>query len=328
MQLIDSHGRRLDYLRISVTDRCNLRCLYCMLDGNPANFGPDAVLTYEELFRLVRIAVQLGVTKVRLTGGEPLVRRSLTEFIARLTALEGLRDVSLTTNGVYLRDNLEKLRKSGLRRINISLDTLRRERFRRLTGSDCFGQVWEGIRLAGELGFHPVKINMVVIKGINDDEVSEMAKLSLRHPFQIRFIEYMPVGLGGRRALLHSLPPSVIRARLRHLGELVPIPKGEFDGPAQRFRLAGAPGEIGFISPMSQHFCESCNRLRLTAGGSLMPCLLSEVREDIKGPMRRGATDRELAGIFLKAALGKNGEHCLTPENQGLPSSKMHAIGG
>jgi len=328
IQLIDQYDRHLNYLRISVTDRCNLRCLYCIPPDGIAKLGHGDILTYEEILRLARIAVTLGVDKIRLTGGEPLVRKGIYGFIPQLTALPGLKEVSLTTNGIYLRDNLEKLRSAGIKRINVSLDTLHREKYEKITGHDGFQHVWEGIRLAKELKFQPIKINVVVIKGINDDEILDFARLTLHEPYHIRFIEYMPIGVANKTNILRHVPDSLIKEQLSSLGTLVHISKNTLDGPAERFRFQGAPGEIGLISALSNHFCATCNRLRLTPTGNLRACLLFDQEIDLKTPMRMGASDNELAQIFLKAAFTKPRSHYLASENSILPATQMSAIGG
>ncbi|MBU0989602.1 MAG: GTP 3',8-cyclase MoaA [Proteobacteria bacterium] len=328
LSLIDKYNRHLNYLRISITDRCNLRCLYCTpRDGLPKLRHED-VLTYEEILRLASIAVKLGVEKIRLTGGEPLVRKSFHRLLPRLTSIPGLKDISLTTNGIYLTENLGKIRSAGIRRINVSLDTLRRERYRKITGYDGFEQVREGIRLARKQGFDPIKINMVVMQGINDDEVADFARLSLDHPYHIRFIEYMPSGFDDSDVRLRHVPNSVVKERLRIVGDLNQVSGQETDGPTVRFRFEGASGEIGFISPLTHHFCQVCNRLRLTASGHLRPCLLSDQEIDLKNPMRAGASDSDLAQIFLKAVENKPRSHRLVSGHSGSLSGKMSAIGG
>jgi len=326
--LIDKHHRRLNYLRISITDRCNLRCLYCMPRDGLAKLRHEDVLTYEEILRLATIAVNLGVNKIRLTGGEPLIRKGLFQLLPTLVSLPGLKDISMTTNGIYLKENLEKIKSAGIKRINVSLDTLRRERYRKITGYDGFEQVWEGIQLAGELGFNPIKINMVVMEGINADEIVDLARLSLDHPYHIRFIEYMPSGFADQGTQIHHVPNSDVKDRVIRIGKLDPVPHKEIDGPTVRFRFEGAPGEIGFISPLTHHFCQECNRLRLTASGRLRPCLLSDQEIDLKEPMRAGASDDDLAQIFREAAENKPPAHGLVSEHCSSLSGKMSAIGG
>ncbi|HBF43671.1 MAG TPA: GTP 3',8-cyclase MoaA [Desulfobacteraceae bacterium] len=327
-KLIDKYNRRLNYLRISITDRCNLRCLYCMPREGIAKLRHEDILTYEEILRLSRIAVNLGIEKIRLTGGEPLLRSSIYDLLPRLTSIPGLKEVCLTTNGVYLKGNLEKIKSSGIKRINVSMDTLRRGRYEKITGSDSFQDVWEGIELARELGFDPIKINVVVLKGLNDDEVVDLAELSQKYPYHIRFIEYMPIGTASQDIPGHHVPNSWIKEQLKSLGKLVQVPRSVNDGPAERFRFEGAPGEVGFISPLTHHFCPTCNRLRLTASGRLRPCLLSDQEEDIIGPIRSGASDRDLEQIFLKTAFNKPYAHHLTSEDLSPFPAHMSSIGG
>ena len=327
--LVDNYDRRLNYLRISLTDRCNLRCLYCLPREGVPKLPHEDILTYEEILRIARIASNLGVEKIRLTGGEPLLRKGIYEFIPQLRKLTGLRDLSLTTNGVNLTRNAEKILLSGIKRINISLDTLRRERYERITGYDCFEEVWGGIELARELNFHPIKINVVVIKGLNDDEVVDFARLSLQHSYHIRFIEYMPMGVTSPVGDLHYIPNSLIKEQLSRVGMLSPIANTVQDGPARRFKFEGAPGEIGFISPLSHHFCHTCNRLRLTASGGLRPCLLSNQEEDLKGVLRSGGSDSDLADVFLRATRKKLHQYRLpsTKDTVSFPGH-MSSIGG
>ena len=328
-RLIDDLGRHLNYLRISITDRCNLNCVYCMPQERLEKLKHHDILTYEEIFRLVSISVNLGVDKIRLTGGEPMVRSGFCDFLSSLTSISGLKDISLTTNGILLKNKIQKIKSAGIRRINISLDTLNREKFKTITGYDGFEQVWEGIELALDIGFHPIKINMVVMKGINDDEVADMAGLSLRFPFHIRFIEYMPIGLTNHTVPFSYISNADVKKSLERVGKLIQVPRARMDGPTVRYTFEGAPGEIGFISPLTNHFCQTCNRLRLTASGKLRPCLLSDQEADIKGPLRDGASDRELARIFLKTAHKKPHSHQVSCEKTTWSYSReMSAIGG
>ncbi len=325
--LEDRHHRKLHYLRISVTDRCNLRCIYCVPRDTLPRLAHTDILRYEEILRIVRIGVSLGIDKVRITGGEPLVRKGLMGFLAQLAAISGIREVNLTTNAVLVGPFLEDLRAAGIQRLNISLDTLRRERFARLAGQDSFDQVWDNIRRACDLGFAPLKINVVAMRGINDDEFAEIAALTWKRPFQVRFIEYMPM---GNPRLNHDpfVSNEEVRRQIESLGKLEPVNRCAQDGPAERFRLAGAVGEIGFISPRTRHFCGDCNRLRLTASGHLRPCLLSDRELDIKTPLRRGAGDRELAEVFNRAARAKPSHHQLDTCCGKSVNSQMNAIGG
>ena len=327
LKLVDKYNRNLNYLRVSIIDRCNLNCIYCLPHERIPKIPHTEILRYEEILRLVRIGVTLGISKVRVTGGEPLFRKGVYNFLEQLTAIDGLMDVSLTTNGVLLKDNINKIRSAGIKRINISLDTLDKEKFLKITGHDYFDQVWEGIEIARQMGFGPIKINVVPIQGINDDELIDIARLSLTHPFHIRFIEYMPLSNDHLFSSRQLLAPE-IKKRISSLGELVALEKNNIDGPANRFKFKSAVGEIGFIQPISRHFCNSCNRLRLTASGQLRPCLLSDYQEDLKASLRSGCSDSELADIFIRAVHRKPSEHTLDPANHKEVLSQMCSIGG
>lgn len=326
-KLIDRCNRKLNYLRISITDRCNLKCIYCV----PYDFIPKLphkeILSYEEILHIVRISVRLGISKVRITGGEPLVRKGVYDFLEQLTKMQGLLDISLTTNGVLLKDNINKIKSAGIKRINISLDTLNRKKFRQIAGYDFFNQIWEGIELAQKMGFDPIKINVVPLKGVNYDELLDIAALSIAYPFHIRFIEYMPMGTNQMEIDRHLLFPE-IKKQINQLGKMIPVEKGMNDGPAERFKFESARGEIGFIRPISRHFCNTCNRLRLTASGQLRPCLMSDVQVDLKTPLRKGCSDDELAEVFLKAVRLKPSEHNLSVDHPAGALAQMCAIGG
>jgi len=327
IKLIDKYNRSLNYLRISITDRCNLQCIYCV----PRNLIPklphEQILRYEEILRIVRLGVRLGITKIRVTGGEPLVRKGVYDFLGELTKINGLLDISLTTNGILLKENIQKIRSAGIKRINISLDTLDRKKFKEITGHDRFHQVWEGIERAQTSGIDPINLNVVALRGINDDEFADIARLSFSYPFHIRFIEYMPIGSTRRRIDAPMLVPE-IKNRLNVLGLLVPVENGMNDGPAERYKFEGSKGEIGFISALSHHFCDRCNRLRLTANGHLRACLLSNHQEDLKGPLRQGYTDSELVDIFIRAVKSKPFEHTLAVHDPQSVPGQMCAIGG
>ena len=327
MKLIDPYNRHLNYLRISITDRCNLKCIYCVPRDLIPRLSHDDILTYEEILRLVRIGIKLGISKIRVTGGEPLVRKGVYGFLSDLSGIDGLADLSLTTNGVSLKANLKKIKAAGIKRINISLDTLNRTKFERITGFNLFDQVWQGIEMALEMGFHPIKLNIVALNGINDDELTDMAGLSFEYPLHIRFIEYMPIGESqiGNGPLL--LAPE-IKKRISVLGSLIPVANTIDDGPAQRYHFEGAAGEIGFIHALSHHFCDRCNRLRLTARGRLRPCLLSDHHEDVKKVMRTGGTDEELMEVFFKAVRHKPSDHNLAIQNPSRVCGQMSSIGG
>jgi GTP 3',8-cyclase len=326
-KLIDTCNRHLNYLRISITDRCNLNCLYCVPSDRIPRLSHADILRYEEILRLVRIGADLGITKVRVTGGEPLVRKGVYEFLEQLGRIEGLADISITTNGVLLKDNLTRIKAAGICRLNISLDTLKRDKYRQITGFDAFDRVWEGIRCAQRMGFHPIKLNVVAMRGVNDDELLDFARLSMTEPYHVRFIEYMPIGKSRLNSGVPLLAPE-IKMHLTALANLIPVGRGENDGPANRYKYEGAQGEIGFIHALSQHFCDACNRLRLTASGQLRPCLLSDHQEDLKGPLRAGATDQQLAEIFYKTVRHKPSDHNLGGDQSTRINSQMHSIGG
>ena len=327
LKLIDPCNRYLNYLRISITDRCNLKCIYCVPRDMVPRLPHDDILTYEEILKLVRVGVKLGISKIRVTGGEPLVRKGVYGFLAELSRLNELTDLSLTTNAVALKDNIKKIESAGIKRINISLDTLNPAKFAKITGLDLFDQVWQGIRSALEAGFHPIKINVVALNGVNDDELLDMARLSFDYPFHIRFIEYMPIGQSQMGIGPLLLAPE-IKKRISVLGNLLPVRNSANDGPAQRYRFDGAPGEVGFIHALSHHFCDRCNRLRLTAQGQLRPCLLSDHHEDVRGPLRSGCSDDQLAEIFFKAVRHKPSDHNLAVQNPTRVCGQMHSIGG
>jgi len=325
--LIDRFGRKIDYLRISLTDRCNLRCIYCVPPEGERKLRHKDILRYEELLRIARIAIQLGINKIRLTGGEPLVRKGIQEFIPMLTSLNGLDDVSITTNGVCLKDNLETLKAAGIKRINVSLDSLKRLNFKLITRVDYFNEVWEGIEKARDMGFYPIKINIVIMKGINDNEVLDFARLAIEQPYHIRFIECMPIGLQANSNAFVSNSETE-KAIVNRFGPLIPLSHGQNDGPAGRFRFHGGKGEIGFINAISDPFCKDCNRLRLTANGVILPCLLSNTEVDIKDPLRRGCLDEEIVKVFRKAVDLKPQCHPLNAEHDKRVYRKMCSIGG
>ena len=324
--LVDPYGRVIDYLRVSITDLCNFRCVYCRPPEGVKLISHDEILRYEEILTIVSVAQELGIRKIRVTGGEPLVRRGVVDFIARLTRSAGIRDVGLTTNGSRLAEMADDLKAAGLTRINISLDSLRREVFRQITGYDQLDRVLAGIEAALEVGFHPVKINVVLLEGMNETDVPEFARLTVERPLHVRFIERMPFGTDEVPGSPDSFcARSVIEMIQESLGELHQEERQPSDGPATMFRLAGARGRIGVIDPITGHFCGTCNRLRLTARGTLRPCLLGPNEIDIKTPLREGASREELARIIRRAVAAKpasNGTRT-TPMND-----TMNLIGG
>jgi len=308
-KLADSFQRPLNYLRISVTDRCNLRCIYCMPAEGISLASHEDILRYEEIHLVAQAAAELGITKLRLTGGEPLVRARLTDLVSLLAKIPGIDDISMTTNGLLLERHAMELKKAGLQRVNISLDSLRKERFRKITRVGKLGDVLRGIEAAKEAGLNPVKINMVVMRGINDDEVKHFALLTIRDGWNVRFIEFMPFTEGGKKNN-HLVPVAEVMQQIETLGKLEPhIPGG--GGPARYYRFHGATGTIGFISPLTDCFCKECNRLRLTADGKLRPCLFSDEEIDLRGPLRQGATAEDIKLLIRQAASCKPERHKL-----------------
>lgn len=327
-KLIDKNNRTINYLRISVTDRCNLRCKYCMPEEGIPFLSHDEILTYEEILRIVNLAVEKGIRKIRVTGGEPFVRKGVVDFIKKLYEIDRIEDVSITTNGVLLARYAEAIKKNGMGRINISLDSLRPERFHKITGHDFFDQVWQGIEKSEQLGFSPLKINVVAMKGINDDEILDFARLTIERPFHVRFIEFMPVGEHNRWSVARFLSVEEIRTRIETLGRLIPVAMEAMDGPARRFRLEEGKGEIGFIGALSHRFCDQCNRLRLTANGYLRSCLFSDQEIDIKTPLREGKDDSHILGLMKEAIETKPEGHCLSQPEPRKCVRGMSSIGG
>ncbi|MCG8333979.1 MAG: GTP 3',8-cyclase MoaA [Proteobacteria bacterium] len=326
-QLTDNYKRKLKYLRVSVTDRCNLRCNYCNPLTPQTMLTHDDILQYEEILRIIKAGVGFGINKIRVTGGEPLVRKGLCGFIAELNKISELKDVSLTTNGVLLKDYIDELIDAGIKRINISLDSINKENFAKITGRDYFEKVWEGVELALKKGIEPLKINVVAMRGVNSHEFLDFARLTFDYPLQIRFIEYMPIGDARMQSRQQILTPET-KEILQELGELIPVKNQANDGPAFRYRFSNAKGEIGFISPISRHFCSDCNRLRLTANGKIRSCLLSDHQFDIKTPLRNGMTDDEIRNLFKIALNNKAGVHCIGSSEDYKVNTNMSAIGG
>jgi cyclic pyranopterin phosphate synthase len=322
--LSDSFQRPINYLRISVTDRCNLRCVYCMPEAGVALMSHADILTYEEIYTVAKVAAGLGINKVRLTGGEPLVRLGLADLVKMLAGIKGIDDLSLTTNGILLAPNAAALKKAGLRRVNVSLDTLRPERFRQITRCGELEDTLKGIEAAKVAGLEPVKINMVVMAGINDDELIDFTRRTIEPGWHVRFIEHMPVN-GDDPPFSRLFSVKEMRKRIETLGELEPWQVDAGNGPAKYYRLPGAKGTIGFITPVTEHFCYRCNRVRLTADGKLRPCLLSEEEIDVKGALRSGASPDELKRLIEKAIAVKPERHYLAEgkKQKGRPFSQV-----
>ncbi len=326
--LADQFNRPITYLRISVTDKCNLRCVYCMPETGLQWLPKGEILTYEEIAELVRAAASAGVRSVRLSGGEPLIRRDLHRLVAAIDAIEGIDDISLSTNGLLLADQIEGLKAAGLRRVNVSLDTLRPERFEQIARRPGLDRVLAGIDAAIAHGLAPVKINVVVMRGQNGDEIADLAEWTKRQAVYVRFIEVMPVheNLGLQRDSYVS--SDEILERVRAIGDLHPAIGPGGNGPARYFSFDGAPGAVGVISPLSHDYCERCNRVRLTADGRLRLCLFGDHEIDLRSPLRSGASTEDLVELLRSAMLIKPERHHL---RLGETSSRMRAfseIGG
>lgn len=325
--LVDGFGRVHSYLRIAVTDRCNLRCMYCMPAEGITPMPGGALLTAEEIIRITRVLAAHGVTRVRLTGGEPLARRDLPAIVAGIRNIEGITSVALTTNGTLLARNVEALRQAGLDRINISLDSLREERFARITLRERYGAVREGIERALEAGFARVKLNVVVMRGVNDDELCDFVEFVRTRDMTVRFIEYMPfVANGWHRA--DCLPWRDMLARIAGRYCLVPVDAATDTGVAKEYHVEGLLGRIGFITSMTDHFCDSCNRLRLTADGALKTCLFHPADGDLRTPLREGADDAALAAHIAGALARKPRAHAAVDDLAACNDRTMILIGG
>jgi GTP 3',8-cyclase len=324
----DSFGRAIDYLRLSITDRCNLRCRYCMPEAGVSSLGHANVLSYEELLRVAGVAVALGVRKIRITGGEPLVRKGVVDFVRQLAALPGGPEITLTTNGLLLEELAADLKGAGLSRVNVSLDTLRPERFQQITRRDGLQRVLDGIHRAFAVGLTPLKINMVPLRGVNDDEILNFGRLTLEHPWEIRFIEFMPVSGKLDYNDEHRFSAQEIMTELEQIDFLHPIQRTGVVGPARLFRYAQGQGRIGVIPAVSQHFCFECNRLRVTADGRIRPCLLNSEEIDLKTLLRRGASDAELEALLRGAAWAKPKQHRVGEEDYREGTRGMQEIGG
>ncbi|MBI5368391.1 MAG: GTP 3',8-cyclase MoaA [Planctomycetes bacterium] len=326
-QLIDSYGRLHRRLRLSITDRCMFRCVYCMPE-EVKWLDRRELLSYEELTRLSRVAVALGVERIRITGGEPLVRRDVPELVRELKGIPDLKDVSLTTNGVNLPGMARALYDAGLRRINISLDTLRRERFREIARRDAFDDVMAGIRAAEAAGFERIKINMVVMRGVNDDEIVDFARLARDTRHEVRYIEFMPLDGDSIWDRSKVITLKEIVARIEAAFPLLPPENLETPDPAREYRFADGKGGIGIIASVSQAFCEWCDRLRITADGKLRNCLFAVKETDLKTALRAGTSDDDLAALMAAGVYGKWAGHLINSPFYQKPERTMHAIGG
>ena len=314
---------KIKYLRLSITDRCNLRCIYCMPFGKDRFIPHHEIMRYEEMAEAIKIFSTRGIECVRITGGEPLVRRDVEDLLKMLKEINAIKKISMTTNGVLLREKLPVLLVSGLDRVNISLNTLKSRRYKELTGTDGFDEVWASIKEILSAPILPLKINVVVLKGINEDEVEDFATFSLDKKVSVRFIEYFPTGSG--RATLRFVPNSIIRERIeKKFGRLIPaVANG--NGPALTYRINGARGQIGFISTRTADYCKGCNRLRLTSEGRLFPCLFSPFSVDMKKMLREGAGQEEIMRRLDELILKKNN---YSKKTASIHNVEMSSMGG
>ncbi|SPE32963.1 Cyclic pyranopterin monophosphate synthase [Candidatus Sulfopaludibacter sp. SbA6] len=327
--LVDSFGRVHDNLRISVTDRCNIRCFYCMPETDVHFVQRSEILDFEEIERFVRIAVTLGINKLRVTGGEPLVRRDLPVLIRRLAAIPGIRDLALTTNGVLLPQLAEPLYEAGLRRLNVHIDTLDRERFLRITRRDDLDKVLEGLAAAQRIGYSKIKLNAVAVKNLVEPDIVPLARFAREHGFEVRYIEFMPLdaqNLWDRRKVLSA--DEIIETLSREISALHPIPDPDPRAPATQYEYADGGGTVGFIASVSRPFCLNCNRIRLTADGKLRYCLFAIQEDDVKSLMRSGAPDEKIAALIRRNIAGKWEGHEINSAGFVAPPRPMYSIGG
>jgi len=327
--LRDSFGRVHDNLRISVTDRCNIRCFYCMPETDVHFVERREILDFEEIERFARIAAGMGITKIRVTGGEPLVRRDLPVLIRRLAAIPGIQDLALTTNGVLLADQAEALYAAGLRRLNVHIDTLDRERFFRITRRDDLHKVLAGLDAARRVGFSRIKLNAVAVKNLVENDIVPLALYGREHGFEVRYIEFMPLdaqNLWDRGRVL--LADDIIAALSREISPLIPVPDPDPRAPATEYTYADGGGSVGFIASVSRPFCLNCNRIRLTADGKLRYCLFAIEEDDVKGLMRGGASDEEIAALVRRNVAGKWVGHEINSGKFVAPPRPMYSIGG
>ena len=327
-ELVDTFGRRVTSLRISVTDRCNFRCRYCMPEEGMEWLNRGQLLTFEEITRFVRVISSLGVSKIRLTGGEPLMRRELWKLIGMIREVPGIRDIALTTNGYFLREQAARLVGAGLDRLNISLDSLDPTTFNEMARRNHFNRVMEGIREAESLGVSPIKLNVVLIRGINDGEIADFARLARSNGYVIRFIEFMPIGKDDEWTNDKVVPTHEVLEEINKVAPLIPIPVNGVKAPAARYVFRDGKGEIGFISSVSDPFCGDCDRVRLTSDGKFRTCLFALEETDIRSLLRNGASDEEIARVLADAVMKKKEGHLINRPGFVRPERTMSQIGG
>lgn len=327
--LIDSFGRQHTSLRISVTDRCNIRCFYCMPDENLTFLPRDELLDFEEILRFVKVVAPMGVTQLRITGGEPLVRRDLNKLVAQLSKVPLVEDLALTTNGILLAEHAQILRDAGLQRINISLDAMSEETFKKISRRDGLDQVFQGIFAARRVGFTKIRLNAVAIRGLTEPEIVPLGRFARQHDLELRFIEFMPLDAERNWDQQQVLSGADIRRQLEaEFGRLEPVPREDPSQPAIDYRFVDGKGRIGFINPVSEPFCGDCNRLRITAEGQLRNCLFSIVDWDARQLMRNGGTDAELAQLVRDCVVAKKAGHGIDSDEFIRPQRAMYQIGG
>ena len=327
--LIDSFGRLHSNLRVSVTDRCNIRCFYCMPNENVRFMPRDEILTFEEIERLVRVAAGRGINKLRITGGEPLVRAQLPVLISRLAKIPGIDDIAMTTNGILLADQAEALCQAGLKRLNISLDGLREETFERIARRPGLDQVLEGIAVAKQLGFEKIRLNAVAIAGISEEEIVPLGRFAREQQLELRFIEFMPLDAEGNWQREQVLEGNLIRQQLEDaFGPLLPADRHDRSQPAVDYRFADGKGMIGFINPVSEPFCGDCNRLRVTAEGQFRNCLFSHQEWDVRELMRSGQSDLDISAMLSECVAAKKTGHGIDSPDFEQPARAMFQIGG
>lgn len=318
--MIDSFGRKINYLRVSVTDLCNLRCSYCMPEKGVEKKDHKDIMSLEEIEDIIKVAVKLGISKVRITGGEPLVRKGLIPMIGNISEMDGLKDLTLTTNGILLKDHADSLKKAGLNRVNISLDTLDREKYKKITRCGKLDDVLEGIRAAKEARLLPIKINVVLIGGINDDEIEDFVNLTIKDDIEVRFIELMPLGEASSWPKESFISNEEV---LKKVSRLIPMPFKGHGTVARMYKLPDSKGKVGLISPVSSHFCTYCNRIRVTPDGKLKSCLHSSQEIDLKG-----ATPRELERLLIEGMMAKPSTHNIGTLHSSETHRNMNEIGG
>lgn len=323
--MTDKYGRNIDYLRISITDKCNLRCMYCMLPQGISSTSYDSILKYEEILKIVEVGIELGINKVRITGGEPLLRKGVIELIKELGRLPEIKDISMTTNGVLLPKYAFALKNAGLSRVNISLDSLNSDTYKRITGRDEFANAIEGIKAAFEADLKPIKINVVVMKDINDNELKDFVNLTKEKDLHVRFVEYMPIGDVRSFVANYYISLNELKTEIIHEMDMVPA-NIKSCGPSNNYKAAGMKGTIGFITPISNNFCSECNRIRLSADGFLRPCLANDIEVDLHD--KNGKIRKEVVREKFKEALKlKPKSHNFYKKNF-LSQKNMFQIGG